>query len=72
METIGRGLHSGVDGHEFLNEEEEKNKIGNDNQPCKIYRRIGETWAAYGKLMESRFLLVGRSGTICLKRKVGD
>lgn len=42
--------------------------IGRDNQTCEIKRRIGLTWAAYGKLKH-----IFKSETpICLKRKVFD
>lgn len=43
-------------------------RIGRDNQTCEIERRIGLTWAAYGKLRH----VFKSEIPICLKRKVFD
>ena len=43
-------------------------RIGRDNQTCKIKRRIGLAWTAYGKLKH-----IFRSDIpLCLKRRVFD
>ncbi|KAL3283461.1 hypothetical protein HHI36_006605 [Cryptolaemus montrouzieri] len=41
-------------------------KISRDNQTCEIFRRVGLTWAAFGKLSN----ILKSDIPICLKRKV--
>ena len=43
-------------------------RIGRDNQTCEIERRIGLSWAAYGKLKH----IFKSEIPLCLKRKVFD
>lgn len=40
-------------------------RIGKDNQTCEIYRRIGLSWAAFGKMRD----VFKKNIPICLKRR---